>query len=231
MESFFRVNLCNNSYFLLITFFFGYPSFLSGDLNSTLLVKWDSSRTTKVAYPKSYFWLVKSEKQQEEALEKGIPASKLVLDLRQGIKIDAFVAKQALFNDANLARAIVGSGIQQAWFERRRDRQWHGFTWAAEVVEARQIAWWHSFDPTTIILLDSSRLTEFSASVDSLPKLKRKFLPAYKLLVALALIICGVLIHPFMIIIAIFIGSGYWHLDISLQQEFVLWGTALSLVF
>ena len=217
--------------FLLMTFFFGYPSFLSGDLNSTLLVKWDSSRATKVAYPKSYFWLVKSEKQQKEALEKGVPASKLVLDLRQGIKIDTFVAKQALFNDANLARAIVGSGIQQAWFERRRDRQWHGFNWAAEVVEARQIAWWHSFDPTTIILLDSSRLTEFSASVDSLPKLKRKFLPAYKLLVPLALIICGFLIHPFMIIMAIFIGSGYWHLDISLQQELVLWGTALSLVF
>ena len=217
--------------FILASLFLGYPSFFSKDLNLTLLVKWDSSNNIKVVNPNGYFWLINSEKQKREALAKGIPPSKLVLDLRQGVKLKLFNVKQALFNDSSLARAITGGRVQEAWFEREVGRHWYGFKWSAEVVEANQITWRHAFNPSKIILLDSSSLAKFQSSAESLPKLQRKFLPAYTLLVTLGLIICGLLIHPSTLIIAIFIGSEYWHLNISFQQEFVLWGMSLSLVF
>ena len=84
----------------LVFFFLGYPSFLSSNWKPTLLVKWQSSNRIKVADPKVYFWLINSEKQKQEALAKGISAEKLVLDLRQGLKLDLFEINQALYNDS-----------------------------------------------------------------------------------------------------------------------------------
>ncbi len=215
----------------LVFFFLGYPSFLSSNWKPTLLVKWQSSNKIKVADPKVYFWLINSEKQKKEALEKGISAEKLVLDLRQGLKLDLFEINQALYNDSGLAHAITGKQVREAWFQRKLGRQWHGFNWSAEVVEAYQVPLWHIFDPSKVVLLEASRLSEFSSSSEDLPNWQRKFLPAYKLLVAIGLMICGILIHPFAFIGVVFIGSGYWHLNIILQQEIMLWGMTLTLLF
>ncbi len=217
--------------FILASFFLGYPSLFINDLKPTLLVKWDGSENIKVSDPKLYFWLINSKEQKKEALDKGVPSSQLVLDLRQGVKSDLFGVKQALFADSSLAQAVVGNRIQEAWFKKEIGRRWYGFKWSAEVVDAYKVPWWHSFDTSKVILLDTSRLSDFSISSDSLPSLRRKFLPAYELLVTLSLIICGLFINPFMFIVAIFIGSGYWHLNISFQQDFVLWGVALSIIF
>ena len=215
---------------VLAIFFLGFPTLFSNHLNSTLLVKWDSSKHIKVSDPKLYFWLIDSEGQWKEAIKEGVPPDKLVLDLRYGVKSNLFNVKQALFHDSSLAQAIIGNRIQEAWFKREMGRRWYGFKWSAEVVEAHHMAWWHTFDPSKIILLDTSRLSDFSSSSESLPTLQRKFLPALLLLVTLSLIICGFLINPLIFIVAIFIGSGYWYLNISFQQEVILWGAAFSLV-
>tara|TARA_Y100000589_G_scaffold88741_1_gene83047 strand:- start:4070 stop:6163 length:2094 start_codon:yes stop_codon:yes gene_type:complete len=215
----------------LIFFFLGYPTFLSSNWKPTLLVKWESSNDIKVANLSTFFWLINSEEQMKEALAQGIPSQQLVLDLREGLKIDLFQVEQALYNDSNLANAITGKQIRDAWFQRKIGRKWQGFNWSAEVVEAYDIYLWHRLDPSRVVLLEATQIAKFASSSKHLPIWERKFLPAYELLVAICFIICGLLIHPFAFIGAVFIGSGYWYLNITLQQEFILWVIALALLF